>query len=334
MDRLALLFRGPLPVSSGTTLALFGISHDDPEKSIDPVKLAEAYAAREKLSKTERLQIMWNFNGTSYSPELQEVNTVGLYGLMVGWCYGGVTSGSASLITFKEQNKYTMFQHPREAQKIATQHILFHFARGGLLFGLRYAFFSWSYLAMAHSMSVAYHRVNPVDHMVAGFTVGSLHRLSSGWRPALSAGIVGSGSGLLIGFTFWVAHLLRGGDVGARWVARYAEDERAYQIAYEKELEQKRKKSSARPADTVRSQGLSDIPGEVQSPPQRPRHTLNTDISEKESDFILDRMAARARIFLFGPSPDPNPDFIPDKWTKAPTDYEDFEWKTSKRKSD
>ena len=63
---------------------------------------------------------------------------------------------------------------------------------------------------MAHSLSVAYHRVNPVDHMVAGFTVGSLHRLSSGWRPALSAGIVGSGSGLLIGFTFWVAHLLRG----------------------------------------------------------------------------------------------------------------------------
>ena len=79
-----------------------------------------------------------------------------------------------------------------------------------LLFGLRYAFFSWSYLAMAHSMSVAYHRVNPVDHMIAGFTVGSLHRLSSGWRPALAAGIMGSGSGLLIGFTFWVAHLLRG----------------------------------------------------------------------------------------------------------------------------
>ena len=59
-------------------------------------------------------------------------------------------------------------------------------------------------------MSVAYPRVNPVDHMVAGFTVGSLHRLSSGWRPALAAGIMGSGSGLLIGFTFWVAHLLRG----------------------------------------------------------------------------------------------------------------------------
>ena len=80
MDRLALIFRGPLPVGSGTTLALFGISHDDPEKSIDPVKLAEAYAAREKLSKTERLQLMWNFNGTSYSPELQEVNMVGLAG--------------------------------------------------------------------------------------------------------------------------------------------------------------------------------------------------------------------------------------------------------------
>ena len=78
-----------------------------------------------------------------------------------------------------------------------------------------------------------------------------------------------------------------GGDVGARWVARYAEDERAYQIAYEKELEQKRKKSSARPADTVRSQGLSDIPGEVQSPPQRPRHTLNTDISGMVTNSIF-----------------------------------------------
>ena len=75
--------------------------------------------------------------------------------------------------------------------------------------------------------------------------------------------------------------------MGARWVARYAEDERAYQIAYEKELEQKRKKSSARPADTVRSQGLSDIPGEVQSPPQRPRHTLSTDISGMVTNSIF-----------------------------------------------
>ena len=51
MDRLALLFRGPLPVSSGTTLALLGFSRDDPENSIDPVKLAEAYAARVDMSK-------------------------------------------------------------------------------------------------------------------------------------------------------------------------------------------------------------------------------------------------------------------------------------------
>ena len=32
-----------------------------------------------------------------------------VFSLMFGWCYGGVTSGSASLITFKEQNKVSFF---------------------------------------------------------------------------------------------------------------------------------------------------------------------------------------------------------------------------------
>ena len=78
------------------------------------------------------------------------------------------------------------------------------------MFALRYSAYSFAYMATAHSLSVAYNRCNPLDHAAAGFLTGALYRLPSGYRPALAAGIIGAGMGLIIGSGFWIAHMARG----------------------------------------------------------------------------------------------------------------------------
>ena len=104
----------------------------------------------------------------------------------------------------------TMFRHPREAQGLAQDQMMFHFARGGFKMALRFGAFSTMYAAGVNSLGTAFNRVSPLDHMLTGFTVGFLWRALSGPKPALATGILGSLMGLVAGVPVWIIHVSLG----------------------------------------------------------------------------------------------------------------------------
>jgi len=251
MDRLFLLFKTPVMTPSvraasggAAATAGGGLTYGslfaglfpslEKDKFLSAEEVSEMYLRRGELSPRERLGLMWRFDrfGNS-SPELREVNATGQTGLMLGFFYGGLNAGTAAFAKFKDDNKHTMFRHPREAQKLAHEQGIFHFFRGGWRIGLRVGAFSWMYLAFAHSLSVAFNRVNPLDHTVSGFALGFLWRASTGPKPALATGILGSMMGTTIGISFWLLHLIKGGEVGDRWHARLLEQAMANEQADE-----------------------------------------------------------------------------------------------------
>ena len=113
MDRLSKLFKSPA-VSGSTVMtysALGGLfKMPDPDQPLNPEELAEKYGSRERLSKLERLQLMWRldeFGNTS--PELREVNMAGLAAGGLGYFYGSVVHGTAAFNQFKLDNRVRHF---------------------------------------------------------------------------------------------------------------------------------------------------------------------------------------------------------------------------------
>jgi len=311
------------------------IDFDNPDGKIDVGKLAEAYSYREKLTKAERLKLMWKPDGfegvSSCSPELAEVTSVATGSMGVGFIYGSVTCGSAAIIAFKEQNKQTMFLHPREAQKLVTQQALFHMTRGGTIFALRYGLFSFTYMATAQSLGVAYNRVNPGDHMIAGCLTGALYRLPSGWRPAVASGVLGSAMGLVVGVGFWIAHIIRGDDVGARWVDRFEREQKLFNDIRERKRQELQESGQARPVDCVETRGLENVEGQSSGPPSATIELATDTPAWNEDEYVWNRVVNRIRGFMGGAA-NPNPDYIPDKWDKAPEDMKEHDWMFKKAK--
>ena len=132
-----------------------------------------------------------------------------------------------------------MFKHPREAQKIALEQGLFHFFRGGMKVAPRFGIFAWTYMAMTHSLSVAFNRVNPLDHAAAGFSLGLLWRFTSGRKAAIATAILGSMMGFTTGTAMWLLYLARGEPVGARWYARHQYIEEKNRKELEKRREER-----------------------------------------------------------------------------------------------
>ena len=58
------------------------------------------------------------------SPELEFVKQGTQLGVLLGLCYGSYSESAKVYRIFLEQNKYTMFQHPREAQRALQDRIV------------------------------------------------------------------------------------------------------------------------------------------------------------------------------------------------------------------
>merc|ERR1719370_1837901 len=94
-------------------------SRHDAIVEVDPKVVEEYYKGdREGYNWRTRLKMMWRVDEWGLlSPELDNVKWTTQIGFFSGAAYGAFHESAKVQRIFLEQNKYTMFQHPREAQR-------------------------------------------------------------------------------------------------------------------------------------------------------------------------------------------------------------------------
>jgi len=242
--------------------------HDRPYK---PDELREQYDSREELTWREKLKLMWRRdNYGNLSPELDFVYGATKVSFFFGFVSGAYQDSRDVFMKFMEQNKQTMFKHPREAQAIVQEQVTYHMLRGGLRRGLKTGIMVTSYVALCQSAHAIRNYVNPLDHIACGFTLGGMYRLMGGPKAMLGAGFVGGAMGLIDGVSTWSLYKLSGESISERWARELesihnqniAEDEKTRELRLNLRREERLSKE-----EWMQKQAEDLAEGERESPP-------------------------------------------------------------------
>jgi len=192
--------------------------YDIPELATIKKDVAAYYEDRSCSSWRRRLEVMWTPDEYGlFSPELEFVKQGTQMGLLLGLCYGSYGESAKVYRIFLEQNKYTMFQHPREAQRALQDRIVLAMIQGGWRAGWRMGVLAFTFTAVCQSLTVVRQYINPLDFALAGGVMGGVYKLHMGPRGMVGAGLAGSLLGLQSGFMIAGLQLLSGQTVEERW---------------------------------------------------------------------------------------------------------------------
>jgi len=186
-------------------------------------KLENFYKDRKETTWRERLAIMWTFDELGmFGPELMFVKQATELSLLGGGCYGAYQESAKVYRIFLDQNKYTMFQHPREAQRALQERIVLAILQGGWRVGWRMAVLSFTFTSVVQSMTVIRNYINPFDYALGGGVMGAVYKFHMGPRGMLGAGFGGALFGFQAGVITWCVQKLSGETVAERWSREYA----------------------------------------------------------------------------------------------------------------
>lgn len=225
-------------------------SHDK-VATADSETLRQMYRDREQLTARQRLDMMWRTDEYGNpSPELEGVVTVGILAGMTGAVMGSYKDSRGVLLRFKEDNRHTLFRHPREAQVILQELMLYHMMKGAVKGGLKLGLLCTSYALATVSLDVALGSSssagpNPLAHGAVGLAIGSLWKVPSGPRAMLGSGLVLGALGLGEGSASWVFVKLSGESYHERW-SRQLEDSIVQNEKVQRDLEERLAKLSPR----------------------------------------------------------------------------------------
>jgi len=194
-------------------------------KRLDVPGLQEARAAKSKYYEDrsnstwqQRLEYMWIPDEYSnLSPELQFVQEATMGSFIVAGLYGAWQESNKIYRIFLEQNKYTMFQHPREAQRALQDRVVLAMCQGGWRAGWRLGLLTGVLTSVCQSLTVIRNSINPLDYAAGGAAAGAVYRFNMGPRGMIGAGAAGAVCGLSGGLIISLLQLLSGETVEERW---------------------------------------------------------------------------------------------------------------------
>ena len=186
---------------------------------------------RSETSWRRRLEYMWSPDEYGYlSPELEMVWQGTVLSFLAAGCYGAWQESAKIYRIFIEQNKYTMFQHPREAQRALQDRIVLAMMQGGWRSGWRLGLLTFTMTSVCQSLTVMRNSVNPLDYAVGGAVTGAVYRFNMGPRGMIGAGTLGSMLGLATGVTVFGLQLVSGETVQERWRREFQRTENKKRI--------------------------------------------------------------------------------------------------------
>lgn len=194
-------------------------------KRLDIPGLQEARAEKSKYYEDrsnstwqQRLEYMWTPDEYSnFSPELQFVYEATMGSFIIAGLYGSWQESSKIYRIFLEQNKYTMFQHPREAQRALQDRVVLAMVQGGWKAGWRLGLLTGVMTSVCQSLSVIRNSINPLDYAAGGAAAGAVYRLNMGPRGMIGAGVGGAACGLTGGILISILQFVSGETVEERW---------------------------------------------------------------------------------------------------------------------
>lgn len=185
-------------------------------------ELAKFYSDRTETTWKQRLNFMWSVDAYGeYSPEVHFVQQATQLSLFGGVCYGAYHESAKVQRIFLEQNKYTMFQHPREAQRAMQERIVLAMIQGGWRSGWRMGVLSLTFTSVCQSMVVIRNYINPLDYALGGAVMGAVYKVNMGPKGMVGAGVAGSLLGFQAGILTWGLQKLSGETVAEKWEREY-----------------------------------------------------------------------------------------------------------------
>jgi len=185
-------------------------------------ELEKYYSDRSESTWRERLNVMWSVDAYGMkSPEVMFVKQATELSFFLGVCYGAYHESAKVQRIFLEQNKYTMFQHPREAQRAMQERIVLGMVQGGWRSGWRMGVLSFTFTSVCQSLVVMRNYINPLDYAVGGAVMGAVYKFNMGPKGMLGAGVAGSLLGFQAGILTWAFQKFSGETVAEKWEREY-----------------------------------------------------------------------------------------------------------------
>lgn len=220
-------------------------SYDVPSLEKEVSAREAYYSDRSGSTWRQRLSYMWSTNERGYlSPELQFVKEGTMGSFIIAAAYGAYHESAKIYRIFLEQNKYTMFQHPREAQRALQDRVVLAMLQGGWRMGWRFSLVSATFLSVTQSLTVIRNSINPLDYAAGGMAMGAVYRFNMGPRGMVGAGMAGAIYGFGTGIIVTGIQLLAGESVEERWNREFIsieEKKRAQEAAAAKKAAETRK---------------------------------------------------------------------------------------------
>lgn len=185
-------------------------------------KLDKFYSNRSESSWRDRLEVMWSADQFGvWSPELSLVKEATELCFFAGVCYGAYQETAKVYRIFMDQNKYTMFQHPREAQRALQERLVLAMIQGGWRSGWRLGLLAFTFTSVTQSLVVMRNYINPLDYAIGGVVMGSVYRVHMGPKAMVGAGIAGALLGFQGGILTWCVQKFSGETVAEKWAREY-----------------------------------------------------------------------------------------------------------------
>ena len=130
-------------------------TYDIPDLSSAQAAKIQYYQDRSQSTWKERLKYMWTPDEFGFfSPELEFVSQGTFMSFIGAAVYGSWQESAKIHRIFIEQNKYTMFQHPREAQRALQDRIVLAMVQGGWRAGWRLGLLTFTMTSVCQSLTV------------------------------------------------------------------------------------------------------------------------------------------------------------------------------------
>jgi len=221
--------------------------------------LEKFYNDRSETTWRERLDFMWATDEFGFlGPELLFVKQATEVGFFGGMVVGSYFESAKVYRIFLEQNKYTMFQHPREAQRALQERIVLAIIQGGWRSGWRMGVLAFTFTSVTQSLTVVRNYINPVDYALGGGVMGAVYKFHMGPKGMVGAGIGGAFLGFQAGILTWGLQKLSGETVAERWSREYGlvKDKKEIKLAKAENKDPRREivieeTNRAKPSDEV-----------------------------------------------------------------------------------
>ena len=248
--------------------------YDVPNLEKDKSAREQYYSDRSGTTWRQRLSHMWTPNEMGdLSPEARFVYEGTLGSFVIAAIYGSYIESAKIYRIFLEQNKYTMFQHPREAQAALQDRVFLAMIQGGWRKGWRFSLVTATFLSVTQSLTVIRNSINPLDYAAGGMAMGAVYRFNMGPRGMVGAGMAGGIYGLGTGIIVSGVQFLSGESVEERWKREFMSIE-----------EKKRAKEAAAAKKDLREQEIKkDLEQE-----KRQKERLVTVQPEEQTPYQLE----------------------------------------------